>query len=196
MDRLRLCIPLIVEGRYDKSTLAGFLDGVIITTEGFGIFKNRKKQEYLRKICENGVILLTDSDGGGRQIRSFLQGILPSEKVYNLYVPKIAGKEKRKSRPSKSGTLGVEGMTRELLTKLLLPFTTEMPPVKKREITKADLFADGLTGKPDSSILREKLCILLDLPPDMTPNGLLEALNLLLEYEEYRNIVGKINIDC
>ena len=196
MDRLRLCIPLIVEGRYDKSTLAGFLDGVIITTEGFGIFKNRKKQEYLRKICENGVILLTDSDGGGRQIRSFLQGILPSEKVYNLYVPKIAGKEKRKTRPSKSGTLGVEGMTRELLTKLLLPFTTDVPPVKKREITKADLFADGFTGKQDSSILREKLCTLLDLPPDMTPNGLLEALNLLLEYEEYRNIVGKIDIDC
>ena len=112
MEKVRINLPIIVEGRYDKSALSGFLDATIITTGGFSIFNDKEKQALLRRISANGVILLTDSDGGGKQIRKFLQGILPPDKIHNLFIPKIEGKESRKRHKSAAGTLGVEGMER------------------------------------------------------------------------------------
>ena len=192
--KLKLTLPLIVEGRYDKSTLMGFVDGVIITTDGFGIFNNKEKQSLIRRICEGGVIVLTDSDGGGRQIRSFLSGIIPKDKIYNAYIPEIVGKEKRKTKPSKSGKLGVEGMSREVLCRVLSPYINGSLPDKSRDITKTDLYLDGLTGGDNSTVKRAELCRICELPSDMTPNALLEALNLLYSYEEYKDKVSKINI--
>lgn len=190
-EKLKLKLPLIVEGRYDKATLMGFIDGIVITTEGFGIFNNKEKQRLVQRICTDGVIVLTDSDGGGRQIRSFLSGILPKEKVYNLYIPEIFGKEKRKTKPSKSGKLGVEGMSREVLCRVLSPFLGGDAPTRTRPITKADLYADGLTGGPDSASRRREICLKCDLPADMTPTAFLEALNLLYTYEEYKEVLRK-----
>ena len=108
MEKIKISLPIIVEGRYDKSTLSGFVDATIITTGGFSIFNNKEKQALIRRLGENGIIVLTDSDGGGKQIRKFLAAIIPSDKIHNLYIPKIAGKESRKSKPSASGNLGVE----------------------------------------------------------------------------------------
>ena len=122
MERVKISLPIIVEGRYDKSALSGFLDATIITTGGFSIFNNKEKQALIRRIAKNGIIILTDSDGGGKQIRKFLSGILPPDRIHNLYIPKVEGKESRKRKPSKSGTLGVEGMEKETILRLLAPF--------------------------------------------------------------------------
>ena len=89
MEKIKIDLPIIVEGRYDKSALSGFIDGTIITTGGFSIFNNKEKQTLIRRLAEGGIIILTDSDGGGKQIRSFLQGILSADKIHNLYIPKI-----------------------------------------------------------------------------------------------------------
>ena len=122
MEKIKIDLPIIVEGRYDKSALMGYLDAKIITTGGFSIFNDKEKQALIRRIGENGIILLTDSDGGGKQIRKFLQGIIPKEKIHNLYIPKIEGKEKRKSKASKEGTLGVEGMDKDTILRLKKDF--------------------------------------------------------------------------
>ena len=111
-DKPIIALPIVVEGRYDKSAILSMFSANVITTEGFGIFNSAEKQQLIRKIAgKSGIILLTDSDGGGRQIRSFLTSILPPEKIFQLYIPRIAGKERRKDRPSKEGVLGVEGVT-------------------------------------------------------------------------------------
>ena len=115
MEKMKISLPIIVEGRYDKSALSGYIDGVILTTGGFSVFNNKEKQALLRRIGADGVIILTDSDGGGKQIRSFLLSTLDKDKVHNLFIPKIFGKEKRKRAPSRSGTLGVEGMEKETI---------------------------------------------------------------------------------
>ena len=193
MEKLKISLPIIVEGRYDKSTLSGYVDAVIITTDGFGIFNNKEKQAMLRRICANGVILLTDSDGGGIQIRSFLQGIIPKDKIFNLYIPKIRGKEKRKTHASKAGLLGVEGMNRDTIEKLLSPFASgKIVKIDKKMTTKLDFFQDGLSGGDNSSALRAKLCEALSLPSDMTAKALLEAVNLLIDREEYKRLVLQI----
>ena len=116
MDKLKISLPIIVEGKYDKIKIDSVADATVITTDGFALFKKTEKTALLRRLAsECGVIVLTDPDGGGTQIRSFLSDILPKEKTYHLYIPRIAGKEKRKDKPSRSGTLGVEGMEAELL---------------------------------------------------------------------------------
>lgn len=193
MEKLKISLPIIVEGRYDKSALSGFLDATIITTGGFSIFNNKEKQALLRRLSKNGIIILTDSDGGGKQIRSFLAGILPSDKIHNIYIPKVAGKESRKKHPSKEGTLGVEGMDKEVILRLLTPFADEKKRVKgDKMITKVDFFFDKLTGCEGASENRGKLCHRCDLPDDMTPNALLEAMNMLYEYDEYQQLVNEL----
>lgn len=192
MKKIKIDLPIIVEGRYDKSALMGYLDAKIITTGGFSIFNDKEKQALIRRIGENGIILLTDSDGGGKQIRKFLQGIIPKEKIHNLYIPKIEGKEKRKSKASKEGTLGVEGMEKEVILRLIAPFVSEEKTQKDAKIiTKVDFFQDKLTGCDNASENRAWLCRECNLPDDMTPNALLEAMNLLYGYDEYKVIISK-----
>ena len=186
--------PIIVEGKYDKNTLSQIFDCTVLVTGGFGIFNAKEKQVLLRRIAEDGVIVLTDSDGGGKQIRSFLSGILPKDKIHNLYIPKIEGKERRKRVASRAGTLGVEGMEREVLLKVLSPFILsddgKIPSFKgERTITKLDLFEHKLTGYPNSSERRAALCRPAALPEDMTPNALVEVMNLLFGYEGFINLV-------
>ena len=201
MEKKRISLPIIVEGKYDKNTLSQIFDARIFTLGGFGVFNSKEKQALLRRIAKDGVILLTDSDGGGRQIRSFLLGILPPDKVKNVYIPKIEGKEKRKDKASKSGLLGVEGMSRDVLEKLLAPFVDDGGRVElsadneSKMITKVDFYVDGLTGKDNSSEHRRALCRHFDLPDDMTPKALIEALNLLVGYDGYKKAVDELFSD-
>ena len=111
---------VIVEGKYDKIKLSSFIDATIITTEGFGIFKNREKKKYIRRLAEkNGIIILTDSDRAGQIIRNHIKSFVNNGKIYNVYIPQIFGKEKRKVEPSKEGTIGVEGMEKDVIIKAL-----------------------------------------------------------------------------
>lgn len=143
---------VVVEGRYDKIKLSSILDTVIIETNGFGIFKDKEKQALIRLLAEKrGIIVLTDSDGAGFKIRSFISGIVPPDRVTHVYTPDIFGKERRKERPSKEGKLGVEGIeTRILLEALKKSGVTveegEKEEAPKRLITSADFYEDGLSG--------------------------------------------------
>ena len=98
MERLKLSLPVAVEGKYDKNTLKQIFDATVISLDGFGIFNSKEKQALLRRIGADGIILLTDSDGGGKQIRSFLNGILPKEKIFNAYVPRLKVRKEGKKR--------------------------------------------------------------------------------------------------
>lgn len=194
-ERIRISLPIVVEGKYDKSTLLSIFDTTVVTLGGFGIFNSGEKQALLRRIASGGIIVLTDSDGAGKVIRSFLNGIIPKDKIYNLYIPKIRGKEKRKISPSKEGLLGVEGMGREELIRVLSPFiiendTNEYEQRKdKKLITKVDFYMDKLTGAENSSDKRDKLAGHFGLPDGMSANALLEALNIITDREEYKRIV-------
>ena len=193
-EKIKISLPIIVEGKYDKIKLDSIFDATVILTGGFSIFNNKDKQALIRRLGERGVIVLTDSDGGGKQIRAFLKGALPKEKIHNLYIPKIWGKERRKDHASKEGLLGVEGMERDELIRILSPFATDKPAQKGgKMITKVDFYQDKLTGFENSSSRRAELCRLAELPQDLTPNALLEAMNLLYGLDGYRELVGKLD---
>jgi ribonuclease M5 len=194
-EKIKISLPIIVEGKYDKIKLDSIFDATVIVTGGFAVFNNKDKQMLIKRLCRDGAIVLTDSDGGGKQIRAFLKGALPKEKIHNLYIPKIEGKERRKDHASKAGLLGVEGMEKEELIKILSPFISDKEPIKPtRMITKVDFFQDKLTGFENSSSRRAELCKLAELPDDLTPNALLEALNLLYGYDGYKALVEKMDL--
>lgn len=198
-----ITIPIIVEGKYDKARLSGIVDATIIPTHGFGVFRSHEKRALIRRLGQNGLILLCDSDGGGKTIRSHLKGMLGGVPVYDLYIPKIKGKEPRKNAPSKEGTLGVEGIPNEILENLIREFLSAHPEFdgnakdnpdapQKTPVTKAKLYEMHLTGTPDASENRKKLCAAMNLPDDMTPNALCEAINMLSSLEEVERIVEGI----
>ena len=190
MEKLSVSYPIIVEGKYDKIKLDSLLSAYIIPTDGFSLFKKAEKAALLRRLAEEkGVIVLTDSDGGGRQIRAYLSEILPKEKVIHLYTPAVHGKEKRKDKAGKAGLLGVEGIDADTLRALFLPFADGAPQRERGGITKKDFYLDGLSGTDGAKEKREALALRLSLPPDMTANALLDALNMLYSREDYRAIL-------
>ena len=185
--KLILDRPILVEGKYDKIRLSSIVESEILTTDGFGIFKANEKRDMLKRIAaKNGMIVLTDSDGGGLVIRNHIRNILSGDNIVHLYIPQIKGRERRKSEDSKEGLLGVEGMDNELLIKLLKPFEIGCDDVKKekRRLTSAELYSFGYAGGEGSSEKRKKLCARLGLPDNVSTSAMLEAMNLLYGYDE------------
>ncbi len=181
---------IVCEGRYDKNTLRQVVDATVVTTGGFQIFNDREQLALIRRLAEQrGVILLLDSDGAGFVIRNHLKGAIAPELVKQAYIPDIAGKEKRKKTPGKEGKLGVEGMEPEVLLEALrrcgATFLDEEGTAEVRTpITKADMLELGLIGA-NSREKRQELLQTLQLPEHMSANALLEALNLLMDREEF-----------
>ena len=184
---------IVVEGRYDKNTLSQILDAPILETSGFGIFKDKQQMALLRRIAESrGLIVFTDSDGAGFVIRNHIKSAIPGQYLKHAYIPDIYGKEKRKAAPGKEGKLGVEGMTREVILESLRRAGATIEgeeTIPVRQITKQNLMELGLSGGADASAKRLKLLKKLNLPERMSPNAMLQALNLLYTLEELTTIV-------
>ncbi len=181
---------IVVEGRYDKNTLSQVVDAVILETAGFGIFNDAAKRRLLKTMAEQrGLIVLTDSDGAGFLIRNHIRGCVDPKLVKHAYIPDIYGKERRKAKTSKEGKLGVEGMRPEVLLDALerAGATFDDSPVDARpeRITKADLYARGLSGGEGSAEKRRQLLKRLDLPERMSADAMLDVLNALMDRESF-----------
>ena len=184
---------IVVEGRYDKNTLSQILDAPSLETSGFGIFKDKQQMALLRRIAESrGLIVFTDSDGAGFVIRNHIKSAIPGKYLKHAYIPDIYGKEKRKAAPGKEGKLGVEGMTKDVILESLRRAGATIEgeeAVPVRQITKQDLMELGISGTPEASQNRLKLLKKLNLPEHMSPNAMLQALNLLYTLEELEGIM-------
>jgi ribonuclease M5 len=186
---IRIRQAVVVEGRYDKNTLSQLIDAPIFTTDGFGIFHDPEKLELLRSAArQRGLVILTDPDGAGFVIRNKLKGMLPVDGVLHAYVPDIPGKERRKAAPGREGKLGVEGMDPQTLITALknagAEFLDDAEPLPRAPITKQFLFELGLSGRPCSGAARARLKRALRLPENLSPNGLLEAIQILFDGPE------------
>lgn len=186
-NKMKLRCPVVVEGKYDKIRLSNLVETPIIVLGGFSVFNDAQKKALLRRICaENGLILLADSDRAGTFIRSKLRGILIEGKVYQVYTPQFAGKERRKDAPSADGLLGVEGIDCDTLRALLAPYEVGAEERALAGITKAMWYADGFSGGEGSAERRRQLAKMLDLPDNLSSGALLEAVNLTCTVETYK----------
>ena len=187
---------ILVEGRYDRNTLAQIVDAPILETAGFGIFRDKEQMRLLRRVAEKrGLIVFTDPDGAGFVIRNHVRSAIPGQYLKHAYVPDIMGKERRKRTGGKEGKLGVEGMKPEIILDALRRAGATIEGeegVASKGITKQDLMELGLSGGPDSSVKRRDLMKKLGFPEHLSANALLQALNLLYTPEELEKLVGEL----
>lgn len=190
---------IIVEGTYDKIKLSGFIDGIIMTTHGFAVYRNDDFIKTMKKLADKtGIVILTDSDSAGMRIRNYIKQKLGTDKVKHAYVPDVKGVEKRKSKASAEGLLGVEGMSEDVIIKALRDAGCTIDGCRseikeKQDITKADLYMMGLSGGKNSSELRRKLSEKLGVPAKLSSNMLLDVLNKLTTKEEIVRILQEKN---
>ena len=178
---------VIVEGKYDKIKLSNILDTLIIETNGFQIYKDKERLNFIRHLAEDrGIIVLTDSDHSGFQIRNYISSGIPKDRIKHLYIPDIYGKEKRKEVASKEGKLGVEGIDDSILSALFERADVEFKLEENRElITNYDLFAAGISGGANSKEKRKKLLKELNIPEFLSTNSLLSYLNSSMSKDEF-----------
>ncbi|MBQ9228628.1 MAG: DUF4093 domain-containing protein [Eubacterium sp.] len=190
-EKLKLTQAVVVEGKYDKLKLSQLLDAFIIETNGFGVFKDKERLAFIKKLArERGVIVLTDSDHAGFMIRRYIASGIPKEQLTQVYIPDVYGKEKRKQQPSKEGKLGVEGMTREVLLKAFQRAGVAFEAVQQENpVTQYDLYAAGLSGTSNARQNKKKLLKALDLPEFLSTHALLSCLNNMMTREEFLRLL-------
>ena len=190
--------PIIVEGKYDVIKLSRIVDGLIIKTDGFGIFKDKEKQLLLRRLAgEKGIIVLTDSDSAGFLIRKFLKSSIPEDRITHVYIPDVYGKEKRKTQAGKEGKLGVEGISEAVLLEAFRKagvICDETDTEERRLITNIDLYEAGLMGRDNSKEKRIKLMKALALPERLSTSSLLKILNTFVTYEEFTEKLKELDL--
>ena len=136
---------IVVEGKDDITAVKNALECEVIATGGFGYKK--ELVETIKSIGERrGIIILTDPDYAGEQIRKDL-----SKKIKNCkhaFLPQ--------GKALKDGDIGVENASREDIIEAIQKARPEI--VEKKVIfTKDDLMELGLTGGESSRMKREKL---------------------------------------
>ncbi len=189
---------LIVEGKYDAARLSHLTDAMILLTDGFAIYKDKKRQQLFKALAKtNGLILLTDSDAAGFRIRTYITNLVGEKNVVQAYVPAIHGKEKRKPQPGKEGLLGVEGVDDAIILQILKDALGEEvygEPVRPegRQITYTDLYDWGLSGTAGSAERKAALLNRLGLPPRLSKKELVEALNRLYSFEQLDEMLREI----
>lgn len=190
---------LVVEGKYDAARLSHLTDAMILLTDGFGIYKDKKRQQLLKALAKkNGLILFTDSDAAGFRIRTYITNLVGAEHVVQAYVPAIHGKEKRKPQPGKEGLLGVEGVDDAIVLQALKDALSPeadaaaAPKPAGRAITYTDLYNWKLSGTPGSAERKYALLNALGLPPRLSKKELVEALNRLYSFEELDKLQAEI----
>lgn len=192
--KIKLTQAIICEGKYDKIKLSNIFDATILTTEGFGIFKDDEKRDLVKRLSETvGIIIVTDSDSAGFVIRNHIKSFCDNEKITNVYIPELKGREKRKTEESKEGLLGVEGISDDII---ISAFERAGVLGERKEsnksITKTDLYNLSLVGSENSSLLRERLYESLNLPKKLSPNAFLEVANSLFSLEEIKTELEKL----
>ena len=193
---------VVVEGKYDKSHLENIIEALIITTDGFNLKNDVEKQLLIKRLArESGLLVLTDSDYAGMQIRRYVGELAGQGSIVNAYVPDIHGKEKRKQKPSSDGILGVEGILPELIEKAVLEALASVGEIcpneqietvkKSKLITKADLFEAQIIGTDGCSKQRRELLEKLGLPTRLSTNQMLELLNRVIGREKFYDILSE-----
>ena len=190
---------LVVEGKYNAARLSHLTDAMILLTDGFGIYKDKKRQQLLKALAKkNGLILFTDSDAAGFRIRTYITNLVGAEHVVQAYVPAIHGKENRKPQPGKEGLLGVEGVDDAIVLQSLKDAlgpeaaAAAAPQPAGRAITYTDLYNWKLSGTPGSAERKYALLNALGLPPRLSKKELVEALNRLYSFEELDKLQAEI----
>lgn len=194
-EKLKISQAVICEGKYDKIKLSNIIDAFILETNGFAIYKDKQKLDFIKKLAKTrGIVIITDSDHAGFMIRNKIASGIPKNQIINVYIPDVYGKEKRKLTPSKEGKLGVEGMTKQTILSAFEKAGVMATVVEKENpVTNVDLFEYGFSGGANSKEKRRVLCKKLDLPEFLSTSSLVSCINNIMSKEEFIAVTKEID---
>lgn len=189
---------IIVEGRYDRCKLSQLVNAEIVETSGFSIFNDSQLRNYIYTLAEKrGIIILTDSDAAGFQIRNYIKSFVPEEYIKNAYIPDLYGKEKRKRKATRENKLGVEGVPDEVLINALNDCGASQcmeEDSSLSSINKTDFYILGLTGRENSSLKRKALTDYLNLPERISTNDLISYINATMDINDFKSVCNAVGI--
>jgi ribonuclease M5 len=136
---------IVVEGKDDISAVKRAVDADVISTSGFGI--TEATLQRIKSAAEKrGVIIFTDPDFAGEQIRRTISKKIPNCK--HAYLPR--------TEAVKDGDIGIENASPESIREALSKVKTEVEG-NRIEFTIEDLIKNGLTGSANATKLRDKV---------------------------------------
>ena len=143
MNKLRLDAVVVVEGRHDIATLSQFIDATFVATEGSSFPLD--VQQLLQTYDQEGrpLIILTDPDVPGEQIRKQLQVLFP--RAIHAFVPKELARTSRK--------VGVEHAHPQTILAALRQAVVLSTPTENT-LSYQEFFVLGLVGTPEAATRR------------------------------------------
>lgn len=180
MEKLKVQEVIVVEGRDDTNAVLRAIDGITIETHGFGIKK--ETWELLEKAYrEKGLILFTDPDHSGEEIRKKLRERFPESRQAFLTRDEAEAK----------GDIGIENASPQSITEAISK--ARYTARKEKDIfTEDDLYESGLLGRSDSRQMRQALGAALGIGYG---NGrtLLKKLNMFdIRREDFEQKISEI----
>ena len=145
MNRMKIREIIVVEGRDDTDAIKKSVDAVTIETHGYGITK--ATWELIEKAYnEKGIIVFTDPDHAGEQIRRRIMEKYPDAKEAFL--------DRKSAR--KNGDIGIENADPESIRHALEKARCSIEE-SSDGFTIDDMMRAGLVGQADSSQRRHDL---------------------------------------
>lgn len=137
---------IVVEGRDDISAVKAAVDAEVIQVNGFAV----RKQGTIEKIRvadqNKGIIILTDPDYAGEEIRKYIHKFFPEAK--DAYIRRVEG--------TKDGDIGVENASPEAILNALEKARCSVE-IKAMAFTMDYLIDCGLVGSGEARVRREKV---------------------------------------
>ncbi len=134
---------IVVEGRDDETAVKKAVNAEIIITHGFGITsKTFKRIKFAKEKC--GVIILTDPDHAGEEIRARIDKAIPGCK--HAFIPRIEATNK--------DNIGVENANIKSITEALEKAKAEVCEIKEIFV-QADLVRNKLIIANNASERRD-----------------------------------------
>ena len=152
MERVRLAEAVVVEGRDDEAAVLRAVDAAVIATHGWG-FPDGALERIRHAYEKQGIIILTDPDHAGEEIRRRLSERFPEAKQAYLSRPDAV-----KQKDGRIADIGVENADPEAIRDALLAAKARVRADSTGSgtaVTPADLMSLGLAGSPQSNALRQ-----------------------------------------
>ena len=154
MEKIALKEAVVVEGRDDEAAVLRAADAAVLSTHGWGLPEEalaRIRHAYGRQ----GLVILTDPDHAGEELRRRLTALFPDAKQAYLSRPDA---EKRKG--GRIVDTGVENAAPEAIQAALLAAKATVSAKEDADkdfAQPSDLIALGLAGTPGSEERRRAL---------------------------------------
>lgn len=151
MNKAKYSQAIVVEGRDDVDAVQRAADALIIPTHGFGI--TAETWDVISKAYEEkGLIVLTDPDFSGEEIRRKITERFPD--AINAYIDREDAES--------AGDIGVENAKPEVIAqalhKAMKNFEHEEAAPEVGTVGMSELVALGLVGAQGSAEKRARLC--------------------------------------